>query len=289
MRLKIFQIPKRKPKKLRGSKFEPNRHDIQAFADDIVTYIEKTKRKKLSNSLNLVLKVLSKWANKWKIEFSKEKTKVVVFSRLRNTNYDTIYFEGRELEVTREYKYLGIWFDNKLTWRKHLKEACSRMRDIIIKLGAVCRTKWGLPPEATKFLYERAILPIVQYGAIVWGPVLQYRYAEKDLQKVQRLAGLSITGALRTTSNEALNILAGLIPLHYALKERIAVQFYNLQKKREVRERLNWVQANLNLENTKYKSSLEYAEECFALSEIRISDIHDEVPFIHDSHPLIYP
>ena len=82
------------------------------------------------------------------------------------------------------------------------------MRDIIIKLGAVCRTKWGLPPEATKFLYERAILPIVQYGAIVWGPVLQYRYAEKDLQKVQRLAGLSITGALRTTSNEALNILA---------------------------------------------------------------------------------
>ena len=202
--------------------------NIQAFADDIVIYKIKRKGQTLEETLGQAMRALEEWGKKWLVKFCPEKTKAMTFSWLRNTRNDTILLEDRELENVKSYKYLGLVFDRRLTWKEHLKHVTSKATRMMISLAPICKTNWGLPSEATKFLYERAILPIILYGSIVWCKTIEQKTAQKELQKVQRIAALCITGAMKTSANDTLNILAGLKPIHLVVAERAAMQLHNI-------------------------------------------------------------
>jgi hypothetical protein len=62
--------------------------------------------------------------------------------------------------------------------------------------------------------YDGAIRPALLYGAGVWGERSEDTRIQKRLRAAQRSFLLGITKDYRTSSNVALEVLAGCVPLH---------------------------------------------------------------------------
>lgn len=126
------------------------------------------------------------------------------------------------------------------------------------------RRKCGLPAETDRFLYERAILPMVLYGAIVWGKAIECKRNLAQLQRVQRLMALGITGTARTTSTDSLEVLAGLMPIQFRIQERAVCQLYNTMSDPDVNQRIRVAQV---LEEhdaaTTHTSGIQWARTCW--------------------------
>ncbi|XP_035224450.1 uncharacterized protein LOC118197074 [Stegodyphus dumicola] len=89
---------------------------------------------------------------------------------------------------------------------------------------------WGLNPFILKILYQTVIEKIITYAAAVWVEPMQARKV-RLLQSIQRPFALAMTRAYCTTSNHALCVLAGLIPLHLkALQESTITKVKQLQQ-----------------------------------------------------------
>jgi hypothetical protein len=65
-------------------------------------------------------------------------------------------------------KYLGIDFDNRLTFNKHIKNLGENSTELIHMLGRSAKLQWDLGNKALKTIYEWALIPLLTYGAPVW-------------------------------------------------------------------------------------------------------------------------
>jgi hypothetical protein len=73
--------------------------------------------------------------------------------------------------------------------------------------------RWSLKPKVVHWLYVAIVKPTISFASLIWWPGCQMVSAKKRLRKVQRLACLGVTGAIRTTPTGAMEALTGLLPL----------------------------------------------------------------------------
>ena len=109
-----------------------------------------------------------------------------------------ISIDNKQLEQVDSFKYLGVWFDSTLTWSTHVSNACSKISQ---RLGVIGRIRSCLPQETAKMLVQAMILPVFDYGDVVWSSC-----SNTLLDRLQRLhnrAGkLILKCPFRTTSVE---------------------------------------------------------------------------------------
>lgn len=97
--------------------------------------------------------------------------------------------------------------------------------------------KWGLSPRMTLWSYKAIIRPMITYASLVWWPITKLKTAQMQLNKLQRLACLSITGAITTCPTAAMEALIRLTLLHIQVQKEAtlgALQIsrnYNLPKR----------------------------------------------------------
>jgi len=60
---------------------------------------------------------------------------------------------------------------------------------------------------------------MITHAAVVWWPRVELGVAREMLARVQRLACLAITGAIRTSPTAALEVITGLLPLDIHIKQ----------------------------------------------------------------------
>ena len=77
-------------------------------------------------------------------------------------------------------KFLGIWIDQHLTWRTHLRKITNRIKT---KLCMLQRGKNILTSYAKKILYFAQIQSILIYGLVIWGNMI----TETQLNHLQKL------------------------------------------------------------------------------------------------------
>ena len=125
-------------------------------------------------------------------------------------------------------KYLGVIINNKFKFSEHISYAAERCIKLIYSLSKLAKDSWGFKYEALKTVYKGAILPLPLYGAAVWIEALKYEYNRLKYIRVQKLTNIRIARAFRSTSSEALCILAGKTPI--VIKTEEAVKQYNIRK-----------------------------------------------------------
>jgi ribonuclease HI len=233
----------------------------QGFADDLAIGIQSKNRSYLANRMNRLLKYATDWAAKWKIEFNIQKTKAVLFSRSRNKEKIKLSMNSSPVEMVTDFRYLGIVFDQKLLWNKHIEQQCGKALSLLIKLKAVTKNAWGLPQHTNWFIYKRVVEPILLYGCPVWSKALEKTRIVNLLRRVQRFAALSITGALRTTSTAALLVLANLKPINLLAMERSGIEFIKITQQNTL-SNMTDIHNQLNAHNCTHKhdSSLQYMQ-----------------------------
>jgi hypothetical protein len=70
--------------------------------------------------------------------------------------------------------------------------------------------------------------PILTYDSTVWWPRISYNISRIELNKLQRLACLAITGAMKTTLTAAVEFLLRLPPLHVIMEAEAQAGRYRL-------------------------------------------------------------
>jgi len=92
---------------------------VIAFADDLAVLTKGKTPSEAEALANSDLAKIEKWA-KDKMQFNESKSKAMLINRKRNTESINIYI-NRRLEIVKEMKYLGIYFDSRLTFNTHIK------------------------------------------------------------------------------------------------------------------------------------------------------------------------
>ena len=104
------------------------------------------------------------------LQFNPIKTVAVIFSHKRDPIkiFPKLTLGGRELEYSKEVKYLGIILDSKLSFKQHIIEKCKKATRLMFAAKNAIGKIWGPSLENMKWMYESMVRPIITYGAIVW-------------------------------------------------------------------------------------------------------------------------
>jgi hypothetical protein len=128
-------------------------------------------------------------------------------------------------------KYLGIYFDCRLTFYKHIEHTAEKTRTLTYMLNKTAKLHWGLGHKSLKMVYRGAIVPLMIYGAPAWEEAItKPRYLRK-IQSAQRLINIKIVTAYRTTSFEASCVMAGVPPIGLVIEGK--VQLYKRKHRPE--------------------------------------------------------
>jgi len=119
----------------------------------------------LQRSLNM----LSHWADTNGFKFSSSKTVCMHLCRLRNAHPNPeLKLNGTLIPVVEQTKFIGVIFDNKLTFLPHiryLKEKCLKALNL---LRVVAHTSWGADQHTLLHLYRSLVRSKLDYGSVVY-------------------------------------------------------------------------------------------------------------------------
>ncbi len=100
------------------------------------------------------------WYKTKGLSVNTEKTEELLFTRKRKTEgVVRLEYQGVKLNLTKEVKYLGVIFDDKLTWEAHVGAQVREDLRAPWSCSAYIGRTWRLPPKMALWLYKRVIIP----------------------------------------------------------------------------------------------------------------------------------
>ena len=193
---------------------------VIAFADDLVIMTKGNNPPEAQVFANSDLAKIEKWASENKMQFNDTKSKVMLITRKRNNGNINVYLNNRRLDVVNDLKYLGIYFDSRLTFDKHIRYIADNSSKLIHMLGRSAKLQWGLGHKSLRTIYEGALIPMLTYGAPVWHEAVVKQRNLRVLQKAQRMINIKMAKAYRTISFEASCMMAGVPPIGIVIEEK---------------------------------------------------------------------
>jgi hypothetical protein len=169
------------------------------------------------------------WCRMAGLTIEPEKTEVVFFSRRRSspaihgTRPTSIHLPDWDrstyyvVAASDHVRYLGLHFDHKLAWDKHISVVTARTKSTIKALQLLGNSVRGLDQGSWRLAYNAICIPILTYGCPIW-----FRNQQKHirtLQGVQNAAVIVITGAFRSTPREPLHQLIAIPPIQIRLRK----------------------------------------------------------------------
>lgn len=134
------------------------------YADDIAVMAES------GEELKEMLPSLEKYVTQNRLTVNARKTKIVIFRNGGKRNRgENCSFNGEEIAVVNEFKYLRFWFSRREGKEKHMsgmagkaQKAANATRDLMKRTG---RDKIG----ERRRLMELLVQSMLNYGVEVWG------------------------------------------------------------------------------------------------------------------------
>ena len=185
------------------------------FADDSSLFYSTSSILDLQGIINHDLQILSAWAKQWLVNFNPLKTEGILFTLKRMFNLPQIFFDGIPINFVTDHKHLGLTFNNKGRWGKHIENIVTSASKII---GIMRKLKYSFSRQALNQIYMSYVLPILEYSSIVWDNCTVYE--AEALEKLQNEAARIVTGLTRSVSLANLYSECGWIPLKTRRQEQ---------------------------------------------------------------------
>ena len=134
------------------------------FADDMSIFSEKRE------GLQTGIDSLYKYCKKWGITVNIDKTKVVVFKKSgRMAASDTWSYNGSNLEVVSQFKYLGCELSSSGAFHMCVNSLTNSARRGLFALKKYMYSNPEILPELQIQLFKTMISPILMYCSEIWG------------------------------------------------------------------------------------------------------------------------
>jgi len=190
---------------------------IQAYADDIAISIAATTRETLVQRAEQTLIPVMDWAVDRGLTFSATKSQAMMTKGDLVPGFSIAFGQGRIVSV-KTVKYLGLWLDPARSFKVHVEKSLCEEHALFSRLRGAVGAGWGIRRSNLMIMYRGVFLPKVAYGVRMWSHALHTRTVERKLGTLQRRALTGITGAYRSMSTAALQVLAGTPPLDLELE-----------------------------------------------------------------------
>ena len=140
--------------------------NILAYADDIVLLAESPEQ------LQSLINIMNKWCNKYRLIVNPGKSKVVHFRNPPKQQCDFNFQlgnDGPKLEIVENYKYLGTFFDEYLTFTKATEVLNAAANRALGGMINKFRSMRDMGYKTYSKLYESMVCPVMDYGSAIWG------------------------------------------------------------------------------------------------------------------------
>ena len=97
-------------------------------------------------------------------------------------NSPRLYLNGELLKYKKSMKFLGITFDEHLSFKEHIEEIRTKCNKRLNLLKALCGKNWGATPETILYTYRSYIRPILEYSSILFAHT-----EENQLKQIQAI------------------------------------------------------------------------------------------------------
>ena len=143
--------------------------NLLSFADDTTIYCSEAtlddNRKKATSELTKILD----WLHTNRLSLNINKTNFTIFGpqcSSRDYSSCTIRLNGQDIKHVNQCKFLGIYLDTHLTWKRHIERISSKISSAIF---AINRARDCLTKHALRCLYFALVHSHLTYGIHVWG------------------------------------------------------------------------------------------------------------------------
>lgn len=171
-------------------------------------------------------------ATDWSIEHNSpwELTKSVYcdYTRTKKTPHQ-LKINGVVIAKVDAHKQVGVYLDEKLRWKKQQDNAIAKSTAWVAAIQRFSRTSKGISYKQTRQLFKAVVIPRIAYCVDVWYTPVHKKASAKNRSgsvaftrryaSIQRMAGMAITGALRSTPTDVIDLHAGLLPAELMLKK----------------------------------------------------------------------
>jgi len=185
----------------------PLASDIVLYADDTVLYYSSKDLTDLQRHLNVDLETVSEWFSRNLLTLNLSKCNFVIFGsphKLKRIQEISIQVKGTIIDRTESFQYLGVTLHQSMSWADHIESVCKKINQ---RIGLIRRVRNLLPFQARVTLYNTLILPLFDYGDLVWGDKNNLTIMS-ELQVLQNNAAKVLLGLpIRSLSTQALKSL----------------------------------------------------------------------------------
>ena len=195
---------------------------IVMYADDTVLFYSSSQVSTIEMKLNEELLKIERWLFSNSLFINVKKTEAMLFGtapRLAREKSFNICIDGKQIERVHEFTYLGVVFDERLSWGSHVKKVISKAGK---RVGMLGRLRDNLTTHSANVVYISLIRPILEYCDTLWGCCGEGN--SQVLEALQKRAGRIV--AKTSSSSPAMDILKW-----PALAERRREHVFQLVKK----------------------------------------------------------
>ena len=205
------------------------------YADDLVILVQGKFNTTVRERMQTALDIVKNWTEREGLKISPLKSAIVPFTKRRKIeDLGPLFLHGKEIPMLGEIKYLGVILDSKLSWNQHLDKVTKRSESILLTTKRMHGQTWGLQPKMAHWIYTRVVVPTITYAALTWWPKTLQVGARLKLSKIQRLACLGITGAMKSTPTASMEALLNLPPLHLVIQGEAKLGMERMGNKSQV-------------------------------------------------------
>jgi len=146
------------------------------YADDICIYRTARSLDESTALLASDLKSINEWGAANKVAFAPEKTELIHLTRKRGLLSPPIQLDDQEIHAIppevngsqAALRWLGVWFDRKLTFKTHIAKRAAVAQKISHHLRSLANTAHGPPAASLRKAVTTCVMPSLFYGAEAW-------------------------------------------------------------------------------------------------------------------------
>ena len=149
------------------------------------------------------LTTLVDWFKANKLTLNMSKTVYMLFKNKENGTTDHIIIDNEKIVESENTKFLGLWMDKNLNWKKHTSILINKIKR---NTTLIRNTKTIFSKETLKLVYYAHIHSHIAYGLNVWGGMVTKEVINK-IQKIQNycLAMMQPNQSISTTAKKKKN------------------------------------------------------------------------------------
>uniref|UniRef100_A0A8C6NRY6 Reverse transcriptase domain-containing protein n=1 Tax=Nothobranchius furzeri TaxID=105023 RepID=A0A8C6NRY6_NOTFU len=135
------------------------------FADDTTLFYSGSDINEVTRVINVELIKVNNWFDINRPSVNLNKTNFILFNDRDNKDV-TIKLNGMDIQRVKETKFLGVIFDEAITWKSHI--GCNRGK-IAKAIAVLHKVKFLLNSSGLLTLYDSLIVPYLTYCVEIWG------------------------------------------------------------------------------------------------------------------------